>query len=89
MWFPGMTCSICGTPIRQWQWFNWDHDIPMARGGRRGRANKRYAHLLCNSVKGDRWPFSLRTPEERRAVQALVHPRTYQRLTRIWRGEPG
>lgn len=87
LWYPGMACSICGEPIRPWQLFNRDHVIPMSAGGRKGRENKAYAHVLCNSVKGDRHPFSLRTPAEREAVRALVKPATYERLLRTWAGE--
>lgn len=72
-----------------WQRFNWDHEIPVSKGGRRGRLNRRIAHCLCNSVKGDRYPFSLRTKAEREAFKAHVLPRTYRRLQRIWNGEPG
>lgn len=87
-WVPGNFCSICGTYIFSVQSFNWDHEIPMSRGGRRGRPNKRFAHLLCNSVKGDRFPFSLRTPAEREAARAFVRPQTYRKLQKIWKGEP-
>ena len=88
-WFLGMTCAICGTPITPWQDFNRDHHIPLSRGGRRGRINKVWAHCLCNSVKGNRHPFSLRTPADREAIRPHVNPRTYRRLERIWAGEPG
>lgn len=86
LWFPGMTCSICGTAIRQWQQFNWDHDIPISRGGPRGRRNKRHAHLLCNSVKGNRHPFSLRAPADREAIRVWVKPSTYAKLQQVWAG---
>jgi len=86
-WFPGMTCAICGEGIRQWQAFNHDHQLPMAKGGAKGRKNKQYTHVLCNSVKGDRYPFSLRTQAEREAVRNRVRPETYAKLQRIWAGE--
>lgn len=86
-WYPGMTCSICGERIRQWQPFNFDHAVPISRGGRRGMANKFFAHCLCNAVKGDRYPFSLRTPAEREAVREWVTPRTWRRLVGVWAGE--
>lgn len=85
-WRYGMCCCICGSAIQPWQRFNWDHQVPMAKGGRRGRANKDYAHVVCNSVKGDRWPFSLRTEQDRDAVRAWVKPRVWRRLQRIWNG---
>ncbi len=81
-----MMCGICCEFIRPWQPYNIDHEVPMSRGGRRGKINKQYAHQLCNSVKGDRYPFSLRTPEEREAVRALVQPATYCKLQRVWAG---
>ncbi len=86
-WFPAMTCCICGERVRQWQPFSFDHIIPMAKGGPKGRRNKGFAHVLCNSVKGDRHPFSLRTPAEREAVRAWVRPETYARLLLVWAGQ--
>lgn len=86
-WFPGMTCGICGELIRIWQSFNQDHIVPMSRGGKRGKVNKVYAHCLCNAVKGDRYPFSLRTLADREAVWDLVSERTYDKLMRVWAGE--
>lgn len=81
-----MACSICGEPVRQWQQFNWDHGVPVSLGGKRGRSNKAYAHCLCNAVKGNRHPFSLRTAAERDAVRARVRPQTWQQLCLIWAG---
>lgn len=88
-WYPGATCHICGTPIHSWQKFNWDHVEPMSRGGARGRKNKKLTHMLCNSVKGDSFPFSLRTTADRYTVSQRVSPATYARLQAVWRGEPG
>lgn len=85
-WAPGLSCSICGTPIHRWQRFNWDHVIPMSRGGKRGRSNKAHAHLLCNSVKNDRYPFSLKTDDERARIRAHLRPETWARLLTIWAG---
>lgn len=82
-WYP-CACAICGDPVRPWQIFNWDHIVPMSRGGPRGRINKALAHQLCNAVKGNRHPFSLRTAAEREAVADLVSPRTYRKLQRLW-----
>jgi len=87
-WFEGMSCSICGTTVWPWQEFNYDHGQPVSRGGRRGRINKAFAHVLCNSVKADRFPFSLRTAADREAVRRFITPRTFRRLQRIWAGEP-
>lgn len=86
-WYPGMACHICAEQIRQWQPFNHDHVIPMSLGGRRGKINKAFAHVLCNSVKGNRYPFHMRTAAERAAARTLVTEATYERLERTWRGE--
>ena len=88
-WFLGMVCAICGTLIAAGQAFNTDHTMPLSRGGRRGRANKELAHILCNAVKGNRYPFSLRTTADREAARSHVTPRTYRALERIWAGEAG
>jgi hypothetical protein len=88
-WRPGAVCPICGEPIRMWQQYNWDHQVPMSQGGARGRKNKYLAHMLCNSVKGNTYPFSLRTPADRAALRARVKPALYARLERVWRGEAG
>lgn len=87
MWYPGMSCIICGEKVRPWQAFNWDHVVPISKGGPRGKKNKAIAHLLCNSVKNDRHPFSLRTLNDREAVRPFVSTHTYERLLRIWAGE--
>lgn len=83
-WSENLVCCICGSRILRSHPFNRDHIIPMAKGGPRGKVNKAFAHLLCNSVKGDRFPFSLRTPEEREAVRAWVTARTYNKLLWLW-----
>lgn len=87
-WREGLDCSICGSPITALQSCNWDHDPPRSRGGR-GRRDRNLAHCLCNAVKGDQHPFSLRTPEQRAAIATRVTARTYRRLQRIWAGEAG
>lgn len=88
-WKPGMVCSICGEFIRRHQGFNLDHEIPISRGGRRGKINKRIVHVICNAVKGSRYPFSLRTAEERAAVRSLVQDKTFRRLAMVWAGGTG
>lgn len=85
-WKPGSCCVICGEKIFPFQSFNFDHLIPMAQGGKRGRGNKYLAHTICNMVKGSRWPFWLRTTEERLAVKRQVRKETYERLCRAWEG---
>lgn len=87
-WYPGMHCWICWSPITREQRFNFDHKIPMSQGGARGRRNKAYTHVLCNTVKGDRYPFFLRTPAERDAVRQSIRPDLFERLQRLWSGEP-
>lgn len=86
-WHPGLVCCICGSTIWRWQAFNNDHVVPMSLGGKRGKANKEFAHQLCNSVKGNRHPFSMRTPAEREAVRHWVKAETYERLLRTWAGD--
>ncbi len=86
LWFPQMRCAICGERVCRWQPFNFDHAVPMSLGGKRGKKNKQFAHALCNSVKNNRHPFSLRTVEEREAVRLLVRPETYSRLQQVWAG---
>lgn len=87
-WKPGSVCIICGEKIYSYQRFNWDHLIPMAKGGHRGRSNKFLAHAICNAVKGDQWPFWLRSNEERQRVRNGVSDRTWQALLRAWYGHP-
>jgi hypothetical protein len=87
-WKPGSLCIICGEKIFPYQRFNFDHLIPMSRGGPRGRSNKYLSHLICNMVKGDRWPFWLRTNSERLAVRKHVKPKTWEALQRAWKGHP-
>lgn len=87
-WIPGARCSICGARIWHWQAFNWDHEKPMSLGGARGRRNKALAHVLCNSVKQSRHPFSMKTPEEREAARKLIKPATYEKLQALWVERP-
>jgi len=87
-WQPGTLCMICGEKILPYQAFNWDHLIPMSRGGERGKSNKFLAHAICNAVKGNRWPFFLRTNSERQAVRKRVTPKTWAALMRAWLGHP-
>lgn len=86
-WRDGMFCHICGTAITRVQPWNLDHVQPLARGGRKGKINKAPAHVLCNSVKGDKHPFSLRTEADRDAVREWLKPSTYRKLLRVLSGE--
>jgi len=79
-------CHICWESIYPWQPLNWDHVVPMAKGGARGVKNKRLTHEICNTVKGDQIDFYLRTEAEREAIRLLVKPATYARLVRAWNG---
>src|SRR3954471_3388529 len=87
-WQPGAVCSICGETIYSYQRFNFDHEVPMFKGGGRGRANKRLAHCICNAVKADRYPFSMRTMQERALVRSMVSESIWALLLRAWRGMP-
>lgn len=86
LWVDGMTCHICGADILQHHPFNYDHVVPMALGGAKGKANKTFTHVLCNMVKGSAYPFFMRTPAERERVRRLVKPSTYARLQLLWIG---
>lgn len=85
-WKRGLCCRICGCTIHMWQRFNFDHSVPVSRGGRRGRINKHLAHSLCNAVKGNRHPFSLKRPEEREQIRPYLREQTWLALCRIWAG---
>lgn len=85
-WIPGVCCSICGERIEQFQAFNWDHELPMSLGGPRGRRNKALAHVLCNSVKQSRHPFSMKTAEEREFIRHYIKKATYAKLVELWSG---
>lgn len=82
-------CDICWESIYPWQDINWDHVIPMAQGGARGGKNKRLTHSICNTVKGSRLNFTLRTVEERDALHDVVKTSTWVKLLRAWSGHPG
>lgn len=87
-WVAGSCCQICGERIFFYQRFNWDHIVPMSLGGARGRSNKALSHVLCNSVKGSRHPFSLRTKQEREQIRHVVRDETWLALCRVWAGHP-
>lgn len=87
-WKPGVVCIICGEKIYHFQRFNYDHLIPMSRGGARGRSNKYLAHVVCNMVKGSQWPFWLRNNDERMKVRSQVSLAVWAALCRAWRGHP-
>lgn len=87
-WKPGSICVICGEKIYSFQQFNWDHLIPMSRGGQRGRNNKYRTHVICNAVKGNKWPFWLRTENEREQVRRKVREKTWLALCAAWEGHP-
>ncbi len=84
-WRPHLLCRICGCTIHMWQRFNFDHRVPLSKGGR-GRVNKHLAHSLCNAVKGNRHPFSLRTETDRARLRPFVRTETWDALCRIWAG---
>lgn len=85
-WYPGMACAICGEAIRRWQEFNHDHQVPLSKGGAKGRKNKTFTHVVCNTVKGCKHPFSLKTPAEREAIREQVKPQTWAKLVVAWNG---
>lgn len=80
-------CDICWESIYPWQDINWDHVVPRSQGGARGARNKRLAHSICNTVKGSRLNFTLRTKPEREALRLQVKATTWTRLERAWHGQ--
>lgn len=61
----GWMCMLCGDPIERDEVSphplspSIDHVIPLARGGTHEPGNVQAAHLLCNSLKGDRVELDL------------------------------
>lgn len=54
----GMTCWICTQPIRSFEHLDFDHVVPLSRGGEHSSSNIRPSHAWCNVWK------SARTEEE-------------------------
>jgi len=52
----GMVCHLCGHVIASWKDLNFDHVIPLARGGPHTYDNIRPAHERCNKSKGAKLP---------------------------------
>lgn len=64
--FQGYRCYLCGLPLAHeiavfvrearinLTYPTLDHVVPMAAGGRKGRANTLWAHSRCNSRKNNR-----------------------------------
>lgn len=50
----GMTCHICGGDIEDRTDLNFDHVVPLSRGGAHVQENIRPAHKFCNLSKGTR-----------------------------------
>jgi 5-methylcytosine-specific restriction endonuclease McrA len=48
----GMVCHICGGVIESRADLEFDHVIPIARGGREAYDNIRPSHMVCNRRKG-------------------------------------
>lgn len=48
----GMVCHICGQDIEFLDDLNFDHVIPLAKGGPHSAENIRPSHALCNQQKG-------------------------------------
>jgi len=48
----GMTCHLCGEPIEAMADLQFDHVVPLARGGQHAKANIRPSHARCNQRKG-------------------------------------
>jgi len=52
-------CGICGGWVF-WEEATRDHIIPVAGRGSDTKQNLQLAHSRCNSMKGRRFPFTLR-----------------------------
>lgn len=50
----GMICHLCGGEIASRSDLNFDHVVPLARGGEHSPENLRPAHASCNRRKGAR-----------------------------------
>lgn len=50
----GMVCHICGKPIADRRSLEFDHVVPLAKGGAHTPENVRPAHKRCNRKKGYR-----------------------------------
>jgi 5-methylcytosine-specific restriction endonuclease McrA len=50
----GWVCHICGGPVLSRNDLQFDHIIPLSRGGPHSMANIAVAHALCNNRKGPR-----------------------------------
>lgn len=66
----GKTCHICGGEINLkaprgqgepgWEYsLHFDHVIPLSKGGTHTIRNVKPAHGICNSMKGNKYPFYL------------------------------
>lgn len=67
----GRHCNICDLPIAENHAVQFDHVIPLARGGAHTAENLRPAHRSCNAWKGDRLPSEL---------EGLVRPTTHEEI---------
>lgn len=56
----GVNCTICGEPLDRKvkdhnhpRYITFDHIVPRSHGGSDAYTNKRLAHSLCNSTRGN------------------------------------
>jgi 5-methylcytosine-specific restriction endonuclease McrA len=50
----GMICHLCGLEIKSKTELNFDHVIPLAKGGAHSADNVRPSHSVCNMSKGSK-----------------------------------
>lgn len=63
----GMFCYICEQEITSGQKAEFEHVIPLARGGIHSMDNIKIAHMVCNRRKGDKLLSEMK-PHQRRGI---------------------
>lgn len=72
-------CGICDQAIAEGSDFDYDHIIPIAKGGAHSTNNLQMAHPICNRRKSDRMSFELTEDDK---AEALARPNIYSRQKR-------
>lgn len=49
----GGICHLCDRIVIWTEEVSFDHVIPLSKGGRKGAANLKLAHISCNNKRGD------------------------------------
>lgn len=66
----GYVCHLCGTDVAPGD-VNFDHVIPLSRGGAHSEENIKVAHSLCNRRKGAKTVAEFRVSTDNRDVVHL------------------